>query len=211
MCGDLLLRAAIDFDYLLSLERKADLQLLENFCEAKVAVAAKPALGTRIRLIGLKDFVVRDLAAARHRGKGWNIGSQSGKEQFFWRLARAAPIVDAFSDGVLPEAIAKLRKAEKRAKLPEVFIQWRDEAAASITRAVALPKGGAPEDSVVPVAIYEGGFRAIGYLLAQDEVIYPRRAPRHHRAGAECRDWRPVVLRSRAHVGRGAQGCLEPD
>jgi len=173
-CADLVLKAAIDFDYLLSLERKADLQLLENFCEAEVAVPAKPRIaGTKIRLTGLKDFVVRDLAAARHRGKGWNIGSQSGKEQFFWRLARAAPLEDAFPDTQLPEAVAKLKNAEKRAKLPQVFIQWRDEPAVEAMRAVALPKRGAPEDSIVPVAIHEGGLRAFGYLLAQDEVIYP--------------------------------------
>lgn len=173
-CSDLVLKAAIDFDYLLSLERKADLQLLENFCEATVAAPSKArACGTKIRLTGLKDFVMRDLAAGRHRGKGWNIGSQSGREQFFWRLTRSAPLEDAFPDATLPEAIVKLRNAEKRAKLPHVFIQWRDEPALEVTRAVALPKNGAPEDSIVPVTIHEGGLRAIGYLLAQDEVIYP--------------------------------------
>lgn len=173
-CGDLVLKAAIDFDYLLSLERKADLRLLENFCEAQVTAPSKPREGgTRIRLTGLKDFVVRDLAAPRHRGKGWNIGSQSGREQFFWRLARAVPIDDAFQEATLSEAIAKLRRAEKRAKLPRLFVRWRDEPAVELTRPIALPKGGAPEDCVVPVAIQEGGLRAIGYLLAQDEVIYP--------------------------------------
>jgi len=173
-CADLLLKAAIDFDYLLSLERKADLRLLENFCEAAVAVPSKPRDGgTKIRLTGLKDFVIRDLAAARHRGKGWNIGSQSGKEQFFWRLARAVPIDDGLPDGPLPDAVSKLKAVEKRAKLPRVFVQWRDESAIEVTRAVALAKAGAPQDSIVSVAIQEGGLRAVGYLLAQDEVIYP--------------------------------------
>src|SRR5581483_110047 len=140
-------------------------------CEAQVTAPSKPREGgTRIRLTGLKDFVVRDLAAPRHRGKGWNIGSQSGREQFFWRLARAVPIDDAFQEATLSEAIAKLRRAEKRAKLPRLFVRWRDEPAVELTRPIALPKGGAPEDCVVPVAIQEGGLRAIGYLLAQDEV-----------------------------------------
>src|SRR5262245_55994041 len=68
-CSDLLLKAAIDFDYLLSLERKADLRLLENFCEAEVRASSKPRdPGTRIRLVGLKDFVIRDLAPARPQG-----------------------------------------------------------------------------------------------------------------------------------------------
>ena len=173
-CADLTLKAAIDFDYLLGLERKADLRLLENFCDVEVEVLPKPAPpGTKVRLTGIKDFVVRDLAAPRRRGKGWNIGSLSGKEQFFWRLARAAPIEDAFPDRALPAAIDKLQSAERRAKLPRVFIAWRDEAAAELGRAVAIPKEGAPEDSIVPISIHEGGLRATGYLLAQDEVVYP--------------------------------------
>jgi hypothetical protein len=173
-CADLLLRAAIDFDYLLGLERKADLRLLENFCEAKVHVPSKPReAGTTIRLSGLKDFVIRDLAASRRKGKGWNIGSQSGKEQFIWRLARAVPIEDAIPDTPLPDAVTKLRSVAKRVKLPHVFVQWRDEPAVELSRAVALPKDSGPADSIVPIAIQEGGLKALGYLLAQDKVIYP--------------------------------------
>jgi hypothetical protein len=137
-------------------------------------VASKPSEpGTKIRLSGLKDFVIRDLAAPRPKGKGWNIGSHSGKEQFIWRLARAVPIEDAIPGGPLPEPVAKVRSAEKRAKLPHVFVQWRDDDAVELSRAVALPKDGAPADSIVPIATQEGGLRAVGYLLAQDEVIYP--------------------------------------
>lgn len=173
-CEDLFLRAIIDFDYLLSLERKADLHLLENFCEVNVSIPKKRAEpGTTLRLTGLKQFVVRDLAAMRRQGKGWNIGSQSGKEQFFWRLGRATPIEDALPGDGVPDPIAKLRSHEQRARLPQLFIRWLNESTVNIARAVALPKAGAPEDSVVPVAINEGGLHAIGYLLAQDQVIYP--------------------------------------
>jgi hypothetical protein len=173
-CKDLVLKATIDFDYLLSLERKADLHLLENFCEVNVSVPKKRVEpGTTLRLTGLKEFVVRDLAAMRRQGKGWNIASQSGKEQFFWRLGRATPIEDAFPGGDIPNPIAKLRSHEQRAKLPQLFVQWLSDPAVNIARAVALPRAGAPEDSVVPVTINEGGLHAIGYLLAQDQVIYP--------------------------------------
>jgi histidine kinase/DNA gyrase B/HSP90-like ATPase len=173
-CADLLLKAAIDFDYLLGLERKADLRLLENFYEAEVLVSSRlPEAGTKIRLTGLKDFVVRDLAASRPKGKGWNIGSQSGKEQFIWRLARAIPIEDSIPDGHPVEAVVRLRSVERHARLPHVFVQWRDEATAELSRAVALPKEGAPADAIVPIRIQEGGLKALGYLLAQDKVIYP--------------------------------------
>jgi hypothetical protein len=173
-CAGLVLKAAIDFDYLLRLERKADLHLLEDFCEVQVtAPTTAVGIGTRIRLTGLKDFVVRELAASPHRGKSSNIASRSGREQFFWRVARSAPIDDTFPDRGLPEAITKLRNAEKRGKLPRLFIQWRDEPALEVTRAVALPSVQAAHDSVLLIDVHEGGFRAIGYLLAQDTIICP--------------------------------------
>ena len=112
--------------------------------------------------------------SSRHKNIGCRrITSRNGREQFFWRFARAVPIEDAFPGATAPEPIAKLANAEKRARLPRLVVRWRDEAAAEVSRPIALPKGGAPEDSVVPVTIHEGGLRAIGYLLAQDGVIYP--------------------------------------
>jgi Histidine kinase-, DNA gyrase B-, and HSP90-like ATPase len=171
-CDDLVFAAALDFDYLLSLERKADLRLLENFCEAQVRVSAKPQLrGTTIRLIGLKDFVVRDLAAPRRPGKVQNIQSQSGRDQFFWRLARVAPIEDTLPEGI-PD-LARLRDVEKASRLPRLYIRWCDEPTSELMRPVAIPKGSAPEDSIVPFEIKEGGLHAVGYILAQDEVLYP--------------------------------------
>src|SRR3989442_270476 len=119
-CSSLMLNAALDFDYLLSLERKADLQLLENFCDADVKISAKSMIpGTRIRLVGLKEFVMRDLSAPRRPGKGWNVASWSGKEQFIWRLARAAPIEDAFPGADFAD-LSRLRDAQKAGKLPRL-------------------------------------------------------------------------------------------
>jgi hypothetical protein len=175
-CGDLLLRASVDFDYLLSLERKADLQLLENFCNVQVTLArADTPAGTVVRLEGLKDFVVRDLAAPRRRGKGWNIGSQGGKEQFLWRLARATPIVDSVpSDRTLPAPISKLLALQAKAGFPRLIVRWRGEAPVELTREIALPKGlNAGDEGVIPFDIREGGLHAVGYLVAQGEVIYP--------------------------------------
>jgi hypothetical protein len=173
-CGGLLLRAALDFDYLLSLERRADLHLLEDFCEVEVTAPTKqPILGTTIRLIGLKDFVVRELAAPRHRGKSVSIGSRSGKEQFLWRIARSAPIDDWLPTRDLPEPLSRMRSAVKRMNLPKLSIQWRDEAAVEVTRTVALPAPTAPDDAVLSIQVNEGGLRASGYLLAQDTVLFP--------------------------------------
>src|ERR1700687_1351814 len=60
-CSHLSLEAVIDFDYLLGLERKVDLHLLEDFCSVSLKqVNPKLEPYTRIRLQKLKDFVVRD-------------------------------------------------------------------------------------------------------------------------------------------------------
>jgi len=173
--SDLVLKASLDFDYLLGLERKADLQKLENFCDVVVApTSPNKTPGTRIRLLGLKDFVMRDLAAPRHRGKGWNIGAQSGKEQFLWRLARTSPIEDAFPAGELPPPLTRVSAIQKRAKLPQLFIRWRDEAAVEVTRATCLGTSVTDfADSVVPIDLNESGLRAVGYLIAKSEVVYP--------------------------------------
>lgn len=174
-CRDLLLRASVDFDYLLSLERKADLQLLENFCDVRVAVARADApAGTRVRLEGLKDFVVRELAAPRRRGKGWNIGSQSGKDQFLWRLARASPIGDSIAGDRVPPPIGRLLAIQTESRFPRLIVRWRGEAPVELTRAISVPKGTTVgDDGIVPVDIREGGLRAVGYLVAQGEVVYP--------------------------------------
>jgi hypothetical protein len=175
-CRDLILRASVDFDYLLSLERKADLQLLENFCDVRVAEARADApKGTLVRLEGLKDFVVRDLAAARRRGKGWNIGSQSGREQFLWRLARAAPIVDGVpGERTLPAPMSKLLSIQAKAKFPRLIVRWRGEAPVDLTREIAFPKGAtAGDEGIIPFDVREGGLRAVGYLVAQGQVLYP--------------------------------------
>jgi len=174
-CRDLTLRAMLDFDYLLSLERRASLHLLENFCDVVVSTCqTRQAAGTRIKLTGLKDFVVRDLAASRHRGKGWNIASQSGREQFFWRLARAAPIEDAFPSTDLANALAKLRAIQEDPKLPRLLVRWREETPVEARRPICVPKApGECGDVVVPIEIAEAGLRAIGYLIAQSDVVYP--------------------------------------
>jgi hypothetical protein len=175
-CRDLILRASVDFDYLLSLERKADLQLLENFCQVRVsATRADMPAGTLVRLEGLKDFVVRDLAAPRRRGKSGNIGSQSGKEQFLWRLARAAPIVDSVpGERALPAPISKLLALQAKAGFPRLIVRWRGEATVELTREIAFPKGAtAGDEGTIPFNVQDGGLRAVGYLVAQSEVIYP--------------------------------------
>jgi hypothetical protein len=175
-CRHLQLTATLDFEYLLGLERKADLRVLDDFCTitAKKVAESNPSF-THVELIDLKDFVIRDLAAPAAKGKARNIGFRSGKEQFLWKLARASPIRDEIPPNVGNKVVADYAKAQTNTDLPDVIVRWRKEDPIPLRRAVYLAAGRPTplSETVFPVDINEGGLRVTGYLLARSEVIYP--------------------------------------
>jgi hypothetical protein len=175
-CRHLAIEATLDFKYLLSLERKADLRVLDDFCSFTVrSIEAKSSAYTKLRLQGLKEFVVRDLSAPRARGKARNVAFKSGKEQFVWRLARTSPIRDNIPEDVGQPALAAARARQQQTDLPQLTVKWRDEEPLRLARPIYLPDEHSAQShvGVIPVDIDEGGLRATGYLLARSEVIYP--------------------------------------
>ncbi|MGQ0570730.1 MAG: hypothetical protein ACT4P5_14575 [Armatimonadota bacterium] len=173
-CRGITLEAQLDFDYLLSLEKQADLRLLDDFCTIsfKPAETTLPSY-TRVQLRGLKDFVVRDLSAPRAKGKARNIVFKSGKEQFLWRLARTSPMRDDVAVPVPSGPIAKLRKVQEQSDLPTLTVRWRSEDPIHLTRPVYVPGDLGADQAVVPVEVKEAGLHVIGYLLPRREIIYP--------------------------------------
>lgn len=177
-CKGLALCAVLDFDYLLGLERKADLRVLDDFCTVAVTKTSPQAQAfTSVRLHQLKDFVVRELSAPRPRGKSWNVASWSGKEQFLWRLARSVPLSDARTEGPAAKPIRRLNELQAAAKLPALVVKWRRDEAVALSRPTYLTrrKGSAvPIDGeIIPIDFVQGGLHVVGYLLAQSQVIYP--------------------------------------
>jgi len=173
-CKGLTLQAVLDFDYLLSLEKQADLRLLEDFCTVSFRVTdPKEPPGTRIQLRDLREFVVRDLSAPRVKGKARNIVFKSGKEQFIWRLARTTPIRDEVSPDVPWAPVRRLRDTNTKADLPALILKWRSEPPTSLTRPVYLPEDSAADQAVIPVEINEGGLHVLGYILPRREIVYP--------------------------------------
>ena len=173
-CSGITLDAALDFDYLLSLEKQADLRTLDDFCTVSFRSSEPtPPTYTRVQLRGLKDFVVRDLSAPRAKGKARNIVFKSGKEQFFWRLARTTPIRDDASTGVPAGPIARLRKIQQEADLPTLIVKWRSEEPVPLARPVYIPEDLGSDQCVIPVEINEAGLQMVGYLLPRREIIYP--------------------------------------
>jgi hypothetical protein len=174
-CRPLLLQGRLDFNHLLSLEHQTDLHLLENFSDLSVtAVRGHPKSYTRVRVKNLKEFVVRELTAPRKRGKGWNITSGSGKEQFLWNLSRSTPIRDDFPPDTLPKPMQELQSRQNQTHLPALSLQWPGESVVELKRPLCLSKTTAQmEDACIPVHIKEGAVEAIGYVLASSEVLYP--------------------------------------
>jgi hypothetical protein len=173
-CSDLELRATMDFDYLLGLERRCDLRELENFCTIELAQASSTPPGTRVTLHALKDFVVRELSAPRLKGKAKNLASRSGRERFEWELARSSPVCDDIPDGVSSSVLRFASRRQRRAGLPTLKIHWGREEPRVLRRPVYIPKELDSIDSTaISVDIREGGLHAVGYILARSHVIYP--------------------------------------
>jgi hypothetical protein len=173
-CRDMELTAELDFEYLLGLERRADLGELEDFCAIKIGPRRSAAPFTSVTLVGLREFVVRELSAPAAKGHAKNVVNKSGKDQFLWRLSRSSPIADKLPPRPGP-VVGRLARLQADAALPALRVQWRDEEQELLLRPVYMPKPGKAslEESVIPVDIDEGGLRAVGYLLARSEVIYP--------------------------------------
>jgi Histidine kinase-, DNA gyrase B-, and HSP90-like ATPase len=175
-CKHLALEAVLDFDYLLGLERKADLRTLDDFCSFKLrSIESQTCPYTKVRLQGLKEFVIRDLSAPRAKGKARNIVFKSGKEQFLWRLARTAPIRDDIPENVGQAPLLEMRSFQSLADLPKLEVKWRGEELFQLKRPIYLPDehAAASHVGVIPVSLDEAGLRATGYLLARSEVVYP--------------------------------------
>ncbi len=187
-CSHIRLTALLDFDYLLGLQRRADLRVLDDFCAFELEETDEQSEpGTIIRLRGLKEFVARELSAPALKGKARNIAFKSGRDQFLWRLARSSPIVDDHSvclprtsqgdgSGLDCTAARRLATLQGEADLPTLRVQWRNEQPVGLRRPVYVPKKTAHhdlEDTAIEIDIRDSGLRAVGYLLPQNNVIYP--------------------------------------
>lgn len=174
-CRGITLKAELDFDYLLSLEKQADLRTIDDFCTASFESAdPKTPAYTRIHLRRLREFVVRDLSAPRAKGKAKNIAFKSGKEQFLWRLARTSPIRDAVPEHVdHAPALQRVAALQAKSDLPTVSVIWRSESPVTLARPVYAPEDIGPEETIIPIDIKEGGLEVVGYLLPRRHIIYP--------------------------------------
>jgi len=181
-CQSLEFNAVIDFDYLLGLENVRDLEAIEDFCAIAVRAIPEhdPAVDdhfTRIKLIGLKDFVVRDFAISKKQGYVRNIESRSGTEKFLWHLQRSIPVKYE-----LPPLIREKFGADN---LESPDIRYIDrvvytgpginqvELKRPLWSGESEPNFQIHDDLCVEVNIDSEGLIAKGYILGRPNVIYP--------------------------------------
>ncbi len=181
-CRDLEFRATINFDYLLSLENKKDLEEIQDFCDLDIyEINPKDECVeqqyTRITLSGLKPFVVREFSSVQRQGYVRNIESKAGVDRFIWNLRRCIPveydlpppIKQKFGQGNLEHPEIK--------HIPEIRFTSGGYAHLKLCRPVWGHDGEnavSPDDDIsVAVDINENGLVAKGYILGSTEVIYP--------------------------------------
>ena len=92
-CRNLSFRSILDFDRLLELADKADLDKVDDFASiAVIPNSREGAAGTRITASGIKAFVRRELRTERRKGYVRNVESLGGLELFVWQLSRCSPV-----------------------------------------------------------------------------------------------------------------------
>lgn len=181
-CRDLEFKATIDFDYLLSLENKKDLEEIQDFCNIDV-YEIEPGderieqQYARITLFGLKPFVIRELGSAQRQGYVRNIESKAGVDRFIWNLKRCVPV-----EYDLPTPI-KQKFGPGNLEHPEIkqIAEVRFTGGGYSDLKLCRPVWGydsehmvSPDDDVsVAVDINDNGLVAKGYILGSTEVIYP--------------------------------------
>jgi len=180
-CRNLEFKAVIDFDYLLSLENKRDLSQVSDFYALEVYSIDKnderlKQQYTKISLIGLKDFVQRDLKVPKRPGRVRNIESQSGLDKFLWHLSRCTPIKYD-----LPKSLQQMFGEDilKSKEINAIDSALVSGSGFEVTLRRPLWAGDPdrewlPTEAIsIPVRIEQEGLRARGYILGHREAIFP--------------------------------------
>ena len=181
-CHDLEIIATIDFDYLLSLENRQDLEEITDFCEMQVvALPDKDSRCeknyTHISLIGLKEFVKQDLQSSKRSGFVRNIVSSDGLSRFVWELSRCIP--------VQYEKVTNINSHFGSSLLHHPCIKFINEVTFTgghftdypIRRPIWNSKNSKNlilnDDLCLKVEIKEDGLVAKGYIVGLEETVYP--------------------------------------
>jgi len=176
-CRNMGFRAFLNFDRLLELADKADLDKLSDFATIEFFQEKHRKRRGRTQIVAheLKSFVKRELQSERRKGYVRNIASRCGLDAFRWHLARSTPIRYARSTGTGAKKALALVTNRKELRLAELRITHAGQTT-TLERPIypvepeALPLH---DDILIPVAINEAGLRAAGFIAGYESVIFP--------------------------------------
>lgn len=169
-----ILKAEMDFKYLLDGEVEKSLEQVDDFCSLSVSeVPADEMAFTSVTLLDIKEFVQDLLKQPSKRGNVRNIASKSGFDQFIWNLTQAIPVkYDVPCDNFPPEICSFFDTGNKLSKVTVLYKNQESE----LFKKVFIPKEKLDQSNIdvwVPINIVKDDFQAKGYIIGQSEVIYP--------------------------------------
>ena len=176
-CRGLAFRSVLDFDRLLELADRADLDKIDDF--ATITIYERPsgaAADTRITASGIKSFVRRELRSERRKGYVRNVESLSGLEKFIWHLSRCTPVryfIPSESHGTLD--LSSHLKAAANSTLNRLEVRHGKDSWSLDRRVYPLEEAAARlnRDTFVEVRIKEAGLEAVGFVAGYEAAIFP--------------------------------------
>jgi len=176
-CDRLAFKATLDFDRLLRLADNADLEKLDDFASIEVYEfdQEKPAPGTRVTALDLKNFVRRELRTGQRKGFVRNVSSRAGFERFLWSLSRCTPLPYVTPVQRTNEDIAKQLTLPSRSTLSGLEI-CHGRTTKALRRPIFPFESDSPPvepDMLIKVDINEGGLSAVGFLAGYESIIFP--------------------------------------
>ena len=174
--------ATIDFDYLLGLENRRDLEQITDFCDMHVELLPEndhriEESYTRISLLQLKEFVRQDLKTNKRPGFVRNVVSKDGLSRFVWELSRCVPVQYEQVPGIDEHFGGSVLHPTNFQFISEITFTGghfnRHELRRPVWNMCGRTKLALNDDLCYIVDINEAGLVASGFVIGLPETIYP--------------------------------------
>jgi hypothetical protein len=176
-CKDLAFRATLDFERLLALADKADLDKLDEFASIEIwqQLQDEPFQGTRITAYNLKSLVRRELRTERRKGYVRNVASRDGLARLRWYLSRCTPICYATTDRPDAKRLQECLSVPTNSALKAIRVSHGRTSTLLQRPIYPLEPEALPlyDDMLIDVKIEENGLQAVGFIVGYESVIFP--------------------------------------
>lgn len=176
-CQNLAFRAALDFERLLDLADRADLDKLDEFASIEIWQRRKSESfqGTRITAQNLKGFVRRELRTERRKGYVRNIASRDGLERLIWYLSRCTPVRYATTERADAKRLTEYLTMPDDSVLKELRVSHAGTSTVLARPVYPFEPEALPlyNDMLIEIQVDESGLKAVGFIAGYENVIFP--------------------------------------